>query len=550
MTDPRNSRISIPKLISVYLEDRITSVKRLATIWWLLPLLAACGGSPAQLGSYVQPNERTIEAPAQPIAGAGLAILRDASGAPVGIEVTWTRVTTTGVLGYYIYRHTQAFSDGDPAGNESYRVDAGGTDGMYDQPASGDSISFDDDFGPAFTETYYYRITVVNSSSDESDFSNGLSIEITQHTVATVSQTGGSIGDEVAITGTWFGAVRDTDKVFFSAADGDIDVEATSYVSWSATEIVVNVPYGAADGQLGVEIAGTQVDSPANQTFDYNEPVVNDITPVSDWVQNQYITLSGVDFGPAPGSGGDDTTIFFGGTPAQVADINLASWSDTNIEVKVPAAADGGLQNVLVSVAGNDSNTQSFTVLPHIGSLDTTSGNTGDALSITGTTFGAVQGSGMVELNGVAASITSWADTSIEISIPADALDGAVVVTEDSGASSNGLGFDVIPTISGISPTRRYPGEALTISGSGFGANRGSSTVTFDGPGGNPLDAEFYLAWASSEILVVVPGAAQSGTLTISIVDNPVGEDNDGVTSITSLVITLAPPDLNDIGQF
>lgn len=524
-------------------------MKRLITICWGALLLAGCGSGPGQLPGFGQPIDPSTEVPAQPIGGSGLTILRDASGAPVGIQVTWTRVTTAGVLGYYIYRDTQAFSDGDPAGNEDQRVDAGGTDGRYDQPASGDSISFDDDFGPAFTETYYYRITVVNSTSDESDFSNGLSIEITQHTVTTVSQTGGSIGDEVTITGTWFGDVQDTDKVLFSAADGDIDVEATSYVSWSATEIVVNVPYGAADGQVGVEISGTQVDSPANQTFDYNEPTLDDLSPTSDWVQNQYITLSGVDFGPAPGSGGDDTIIFFGGTPSQETDINLASWSDTNIEVKVPAAADGGLQDVLVSVASNHSNTRPFTVLPHIDSLDVSSGNTGDALTVTGTTFGTTQGSGVVEVNGIAASITSWADTSIEITIPADAVDGDVVVTEGNGASSNGVGFDVIPTISGFSPVRRYPGEVLTITGSGFGAIRGTSTIIFDGPGGSPVVATTYTAWGSSEILVVVPDGAQTGTLTISIVDNPAGTDNDEATSLASLIITLEPPDLNDIGQ-
>ena len=163
-----------------------------------------------QLPSSSQPGDLNIGVAPQPAAEPGLTILRDASGAPVGIQVTWTRVTTTGVLGYFIYRDTSAFADGDPAGNEALRVDAGGTNGMYDQPASGTSISFDDDFGPTFTETYYYRISVVNSTSDESDFSNEMSLEITQHTVATVSQVGGSIGDEVTITGTWFGDARET----------------------------------------------------------------------------------------------------------------------------------------------------------------------------------------------------------------------------------------------------------------------------------------------------------------------------------------------------
>ncbi len=519
-------------------------MKTLITICLSTLLLVGCGGSSVQLPANDQPGYSPPQG-----ADTGLVVRRDASGAPIGIEVTWTRVTTAGVLGYFIYRDTSAFADGDPEGNESLRVDGGGTGGIFDQPGSGDSIVFNDDFAPSFTETYYYRITVVNSTSDESDFSNEMSIEITQHTVATVSQAGGSIGDEVTITGTWFGDVRDTDKVFFTASDDDIDIEVTSYVSWSATEIVVHVPYGAADGKVGVEISGTQVNSPADQTFDYNEPVLDDLTPVSDWVQNQYITLTGTDFGPAPGSGGTDTIVFFGGTPAQQADINLAAWTDTNIEVMVPAAANGGLRNVLVSVASNLSNTQSFTVLPHIDSLDVSSGNTGDAVTITGTTFGTDQGMGVVEVNGVLATITTWADTSIVISIPADALDGDVVVTEDNDAVSNSVGFDVIPAISGFTPARRFEGEVLTISGTGFGTVQGTSTITFDGFGGSPVIADTYNSWDSGEILLVVPDGAQSGTVTINVVDNPVGADNDEATSVALVIITLAPPVINDIGQ-
>src|SRR5205085_10038720 len=120
-----------------------------------------------------------------------------------------------------------------------------------DQSGSGSqTLTFDDTFGPAVGATLYYRMTVVNQTDDESDFSNEENITIAEHTVDDVSQAGGSIGDTVTITGTHFGATRSGDIVYFTAADGDTDVAcaAADYISWSATEIQVKIPYGAADG--------------------------------------------------------------------------------------------------------------------------------------------------------------------------------------------------------------------------------------------------------------------------------------------------------------
>lgn len=54
---------------------------------------------------------------------------------------------------------------------------------------------------------------------------------------------------------------------------------------------------------------------------------------------------------------------------------------------------------------------------PNITSVSTATPREGASLTITGTAFGASQGSGDVKINGVAQTVTSWSDTSIAVTI-------------------------------------------------------------------------------------------------------------------------------------
>lgn len=519
---------------------------RLAALILLL-LLAGCGGNGGAL-IIDGPSGGETYTPVVQGAGMALGILKDASGAPSGIRVSWTRVDVTGVQGYYIYKATtsNALPDGDPASYSANRIPDEDADGntMIEQFGSGtQTLTFDNHFSPPIGNTYYYRLTVVNSTGDESDFSTQLSIAIAQHTITTITTTPVGIADQVTITGTFFGQSKEaTDHLYFTNQAGTTNVEAGSYVSWGPTQIVVTVPYGAADGVVGVTIAGATVYS--SQSIAYIEPAISSLSPGEDWVQHNDVVISGSEFGPAPGSGGTSSYVYFGTTAAESADIT--SWTETEIRVKVPAAASGMTVNVKVSVASNDSNTQSFVILPHIDSLSASSGNTGASVTINGTNFGSTQGTGTVAVNGVSATVGSWNNTAIAITIPANAVDGSVAVTRSDTKVTNGVGFDVIPTISSITPLRRKVGEALTINGSGFGAARGTSTLHFNG---GAVDAVTYSSWAAGQIVVVVPSGATSGTVTVNIVDNSVGSNQDSATSASSLAVVLPPPDITDIGQ-
>jgi len=516
----------------------------------LLLLVAGCGGggslatNPLQSGDQAEQELEYV-----PVVVDGpllLGVLKDVNGVPAGVRVTWVKSTSSKISGYYVYRDTSDSFDGEPTQTEKDNKRVSGL--LTHDTGAGTTQSWDNSFSPSVDDEYWYAVTAVNDTSDESDFSDTVKITIAQHTITSITTDPVSIGDSVTITGTYFGSSQGSDVVYFTDADGTTDVEAASYTSWTATEIVVTVPYGAADGVVGVKIGSATVYS--TQSISYNEPAVTDVSPDEDYVNHNDITFTGTDFGPAPGSGGTNSTVYFGTTAAASGDIS--SWTSTEIKVKVPESATGMSINVYVDVAGNESNTTPFTILPHIDSLDDYDGTTGQSVTLTGTNFGPATSPGTVTVEGNNASVSSWGNTSVTIAVPANAVDGDVVLTRDDSEVTDGVGFDVVPTISSLSPTRRIAGEDLTINGSGFGDSRGSSTVTFNGGTGVEVtDGAAYTSWSANEIVVEVPDGAESGTVTVTISDADItgGSDYDTATSSGTIYVILEAPDITDLEQ-
>ncbi len=66
-------------------------------------------------------------------------------------------------------------------------------------------------------------------------------------------------------------------------------------------------------------------------------------------------------------------------------------------------------------------------------------------------------------------------------------------------------------SISSVAPTGGPVGTSVTITGSGFGATQGSSTITFNGVAGSPT------AWSDSSITVPVPSGATTGNIIVTV---------------------------------
>ena len=82
---------------------------------------------------------------------------------------------------------------------------------------------------------------------------------------------------------------------------------------------------------------------------------------------------------------------------------------------------------------------------PVLSGIDPTSGVAGSSVTITGTDFGATQGTSSVSFGGIAvSSYTSWTDTQVVCLVPAGTNGSVQVTVTTTGGTSNGVTFDVL----------------------------------------------------------------------------------------------------------
>ena len=194
------------------------------------------------------------------------------------------------------------------------------------------------------------------------------------------------------------------------------------------------------------------------------------VNPITGLV-GQSVTISGSGFGAAQG----DSTVTFNGVPATVT-----NWAPASVVALVPTGARTG-PVVVRSSAGHQSNGIAFTVItpPAISILNPTSSTVGQSIRITGSAFGASQGSSAVTFNSAAASVTYWSDTIIDANVPAGATGGPVLVTVN-GYASNAAPFVVItPPAGGPVSTYHLHKESSTTSGMFQLKTAGPDATTF-----------------------------------------------------------------------
>jgi IPT/TIG domain len=353
-----------------------------------------------------------------------------------------------------------------------------------------------------------------------SSTSSGSGAATTSPSIVSLSPTSGPVGAVVTVSGANFGATQGTSTLRFAGTIG-------TPTNWSTTNIVVPVPSGAATGNVVVTVAGTSSNGMAF-TLTQPAPAISSLTPTSGAV-GAVVAITGTNFGATQGT----STVTFNGAAATVT-----SWSATSIATTVPAVATTG--NVVVTVGGQASNGVTFTVnvsAPTISSLRPNSGTGGIPVTISGSNFGATQGTSTVTFNGIASRPTSWSATSITAPVPAGATTGNVVVTV-GGQASNAVNFTVTApglSITGLNPTSGPAGTSVTITGTNFGATQGTSSVTFNGA------AATVTSWSATSIVVSVPSGATTGDVVVSVG----GQNSNGVTftvgSTTNISVTVSP---------
>jgi YD repeat-containing protein len=289
-------------------------------------------------------------------------------------------------------------------------------------------------------------------------------------------------------------------------------------------------------------------------------PSISGLSPTSGPVGTS-ITISGANFGATQGT----STVTFNGTSA-----TPTSWSNTSIVAPVPSGATTG--PVVVTINGQASNGVTFTVTvpPSISSLTPISGPVGTSVTISGSNFGATQGTSTVTFNGAAATPTSWSDTAIVATVPAGATTGPVVITV-GGLASNGVGFtvnndtiniyDELGRLTGVvdpagetatyiydavgnllsisrqssalvsiiefTPNSGPAGTTVTIYGTGFSTTPSQNTVTFNGT------AATVTSSTATQIVTTVPTGATTGPINVT---TPTGS----ATSSASFTVTTS----------
>ena len=112
------------------------------------------------------------------------------------------------------------------------------------------------------------------------------------------------------------------------------------------------------------------------------------------------------------------------------------------------------------------------TGIPSITSISPVDGPIGTLVTISGSGFGALQGSSTVAFNGtIAGSINSWSNTQIQVTVPVGATTGPVVVTV-AGTPSNGMPYTV-PPVAPPPPSGGGGGGGCAVAGTSSGWSDG-----------------------------------------------------------------------------
>lgn len=237
-----------------------------------------------------------------------------------------------------------------------------------------------------------------------------------------------------------------------------------------------------------------------------------------------------------------------------------ASWrlvAGTNATVSITNSA-GYVSNVL-TIPVATTGTPSITVSP-------TSAAVGTVVTLTasGGGLGTSQGTGYATLidgsvswgapnDAAAFTVDSWSDTAVSFTVPSPSgpngmyqvipgTTATATVTSAAGAVSKVASISIVPAGSiplfTPSPTSAPAGTAVTLTGSGFGANQGSGYVTFVDNGtewGVPWEGSITIvSWSDTQIVFDVPsGVTLSTTATIAVTNAADFVSNQQTLSIT-----------------
>jgi RHS repeat-associated protein len=363
--------------------------------------------------------------------------------------------------------------------------------------------------------------------------------------ITSVSATTGSIGSQVAISGTGFGAPQGGSLVTIKNVPMTVNM-------WTSTSIIATIPTAATSGPLLVSVAPSMNDSNAIDFTVTTQPLP---TP---WL-DQDVGLVG-----AAGSASYANGVFTVAGSGQ----GISGSADQIHFVYLPLSGDGGIVARLASLQGSvaqagvmiretlDGAARSasdfyYAYYAYVMMYDrpTPGGTLASQFGVysptlprwvrlvrTGSTF-----TGYASSDGV-----NWvqAGTSVTVSMAQNVYIGLMVSSTSTSTLATAT-FDNVavtvgttPFVTGVSPNLGGTGTAVTITGSNFGTTQGTSTASFNG-----TLASSITSWTSTQIVANVSAATQPGTgpvvVTVNSISSPSGVT---FTMIKPVINSLTPP--------
>ena len=347
-------------------------------------------------------------------------------------------------------------------------------------------------------------------------------------------------GTQVTIDGFNFGDAQGSGSVTFGGTLATI-------TSWANDEIVCTTPAHDA-GTVDVVVTNDEGDVYTKEAaFSYvGQPGITSIFPGGGLIAGGTpVIIEGTNFGSSHEPSGGVT---FDGLAA-----TITSWTNTLIECVNPAHAEGWVDVAVTEGFGlfSATETNGFYYIdiepPDITAVSPTGGTTvgGTTVTVTGSNFGAEQGSGGVYFDRIASTVTSWSDTEIVCLTPAHA-EGLVdvAVMEPNGyvtdTLTDGYLYILPPQVTSVSPAggTTLGGNTVTLTGTAFGDQQGASgSVVFGG-----VEAASITSWSDTQIVCVTAPRAEE------LVDVVVTEQN-GILSGTKTegFRYVEPPEITSV---
>ena len=330
----------------------------------------------------------------------------------------------------------------------------------------------------------------------------------------------------VTVNGTNFGSRRGSSSVTIGSAR----ISSPSFSTWTSSRIRFSIPHNTRSADLKIRTSeGTSNAVP----LELPGPYLRQVSPNSLHPGNR-LTLSGSYFNRQRGNG----YVLFHPNVRPISS-DYVSWSDGRIIVKVPSRAQSG--NVKVVTLNGSSRSRHIeveeVVEPRITSVTPNRVRYNQVVTIRGTGFGISRGTSKVVFylgqNLGSSQYVSWSDTRIQVRVPTGARTGNLQVVTARGTDTIRLTI-TSPWIRTVSPQTGRANTLVSVTGSNFGASRGSSSVRI-GSAAIPS----FSAWSSSRIQFRIPVNMRSGNLSIRTTE---GTSNTLFLEVTSPYLSRVYP--------